>query len=220
MYASQAAYSYLRDLVYGQNYFGDPTVTVYAVRPKKIAAHLDQTIEGLRISASIEGNPAKQALVRLVKDTALLGEYHLNDEGIATIDYPFNLGEDYVVTLSYAGAVTSSKQYRPGLGAGVDDDEAITIPKTLSLSQNYPNPFNPTTTIEFELPYRSHVSLTIVNVLGETVKTLSHDEFAAGRYSLEWNGTNTAGGLVSSGIYYYKLIADSFQQTKKMILLK
>jgi hypothetical protein len=88
-------------------------------------------------------------------------------------------------------------------------------PRMFSLSQNFPNPFNPTTTISFVLPSRSFVSLKMFDMLGREVETIISGEMLAGSYSKQWNAAN-----VSSGIYFYRLQAGSFTETKKLILLK
>jgi hypothetical protein len=89
------------------------------------------------------------------------------------------------------------------------------ISRSFQLYQNYPNPFNPTTTIEFDLPKTSEVSLKIFNILGEEVTTLVSDRLSAGSYSYKWEASNLAGG-----IYLYKLEAEGYVETRKMILLK
>lgn len=103
---------------------------------------------------------------------------------------------------------------------GVDVEQVSTIPEDFSLSQNYPNPFNPTTKIEFALPRQSNVSLKIYDVIGREVATLLNEEKSAGRFVVEWNGKNTLNRQVASGVYFYKLEAGSFLQTKKMLMLK
>jgi hypothetical protein len=89
------------------------------------------------------------------------------------------------------------------------------VPGHFSLEQNYPNPFNPTTTITFALPIKSFVSLRVFDALGREVATLVNDEFLAGRYSKKWD----ASGL-PSGVYFYRLQAGSFVETRKLLLLK
>ena len=92
------------------------------------------------------------------------------------------------------------------------------------LEPNYPNPFNPTTHITFEVKTRGHVTLRIYNVAGQVVRTLVNEELAAGRYENRpfnvWDGTNDAGQEVGSGVYFYKLTATNFTQTRKLVLLK
>ena len=90
-----------------------------------------------------------------------------------------------------------------------------TVKDRFDLHQNYPNPFNPTTTIEFDLPKTSNVTLKIFNILGEEVTTLVSDRLSAGSYSYEWDANNLA-----SGVYLYRLETQGFVETKKMILMK
>ena len=94
------------------------------------------------------------------------------------------------------------------------------LPETFSLGQNYPNPFNPNTQINFEIPVRSRVTLTVYNLLGQKVATLVDKEMPAGRYIADWNSASDGGTIVASGVYIYKLEAGDFIETKKMMLLK
>jgi hypothetical protein len=83
------------------------------------------------------------------------------------------------------------------------------------LSQNYPNPFNPTTTIEFSLPIASNVKLVIYNVLGKEIETLVSGWFQEGEHKVEFNAKN-----LPSGVYFYRLQAEGFEEMKKMVLIK
>lgn len=94
------------------------------------------------------------------------------------------------------------------------------IPAEFTLYQNYPNPFNPATVIKYSLPKNSYVNLKIYDMLGREIKTLISKEHQAGTYSVEWNGDDNFGNKVSSGIYLYKIMADNFVATKKMLLIK
>jgi hypothetical protein len=89
-----------------------------------------------------------------------------------------------------------------------------------SLSQNYPNPFNPQTTIAFSVKDRGLVSLKVYNVAGQLVRTLANEELAVGAHTKVWDGRDDAGQSVASGVYFYKIVANNFSQTKKMVLLK
>ncbi|OGU44853.1 MAG: hypothetical protein A2X68_12635 [Ignavibacteria bacterium GWC2_56_12] len=89
------------------------------------------------------------------------------------------------------------------------------VPQAFSLSQNYPNPFNSTTIIEFRIPHAAHVSLQVYDVLGREVGSLVEEVLPSGRYTRNWN----ASGL-PSGVYYYRLDAASYRETKKMIFLQ
>ena len=89
------------------------------------------------------------------------------------------------------------------------------MPQVYSLSQNYPNPFNPATNFSFDLPVASHVTLTIFNVLGQEVTTLIDKKMEAGSHTVEWNAAR-----FSSGVYFYRISAGNFTETKKMMILK
>ena len=89
------------------------------------------------------------------------------------------------------------------------------LPESFSLSQNYPNPFNPLTTISFDIPSRSFVSLKIFDILGREVSTIVSEELPAGSYSRQWNAANMA-----SGVYFYRVHAGTYLETKRLLLLK
>ncbi|KAA3595564.1 MAG: T9SS C-terminal target domain-containing protein [Calditrichaeota bacterium] len=91
---------------------------------------------------------------------------------------------------------------------------------SFKLAQNYPNPFNPETTIEYSVKEAVNVELSIFNVKGEVVRTLTANHSEATNGSFNWNGTDDLGKSVASGIYFYKLTAGDFSSTKQMILLK
>jgi flagellar hook assembly protein FlgD len=94
------------------------------------------------------------------------------------------------------------------------------VPETYELRQNYPNPFNPTTTIEYQLPQAGFVELKIYDVTGREITTLVSSLQDAGTYRMTWNGTDTYGSKVASGMYLYRIKAGTFTQIKKMMLLK
>ena len=95
------------------------------------------------------------------------------------------------------------------------------LPQAYFLGANYPNPFNPSTTIEYALPQAGPVRLRIYDVLGQKVRDLVRDEMReAGFYRAVWDGRNTAGQAVSSGMYFYRLEAGGGVQTRKMALIK
>ena len=99
------------------------------------------------------------------------------------------------------------------------------IPVQFSLSQNYPNPFNPTTKIRFSIPLSRGVTaegsrgvlvnLTIYDVMGRVVETLHNGELKPGTYEADWNASN-----FPSGVYFYRLSASDYTETKKMVLIK
>lgn len=107
----------------------------------------------------------------------------------------------------------------------VDKGEVV-LPKLFSLGQNYPNPFNPTTTIRFEIgagggsQQSVQTSLKVYNILGQRVKTLVDEPKSPGIYYQTWDGKDEQGNKVSSGVYFYQLRAEGYNETKKMVLLK
>ncbi len=94
------------------------------------------------------------------------------------------------------------------------------MPTVFALHQNYPNPFNPVTEIQFDVPVASEVTLTIYNIMGQEVTTLTNRTLQAGFHSVRWDGTNGQGELVSTGVYFYRLTSPAFTSTKKMIMVK
>ncbi len=107
---------------------------------------------------------------------------------------------------------------RPGLLAV---EELAGIPDQFKLSNNYPNPFNPTTSIEFQIPIASEVTLTIYNITGQEIAKIHNDFVEVGSYKAIWNGMDRNGVKAPSGVYFYELRAENhFQKVKKMTLLK
>ncbi|MCL6098205.1 MAG: T9SS type A sorting domain-containing protein [Bacteroidetes bacterium] len=89
------------------------------------------------------------------------------------------------------------------------------VPLSFSLKQNYPNPFNPSSTIEFSIPKSTHVNVTIFNTLGKEINILLNSCLSAGKHTVVFDGNN-----LPSGVYFYRLTAGSFSQTRKMVYLK
>jgi hypothetical protein len=126
----------------------------------------------------------------------------IQDESGKIINSDLNSGEEITIT---------NESIKKLL---LQSDEQI-IPNEYFLSQNYPNPFNPSTTIKFAIPNDAYVYLNIYNVLGELVTTLVDKNLNAGQYEYEFDAHN-----LSSGIYLYRIKANDFVETKKMVLLR
>ena len=109
-------------------------------------------------------------------------------------------------------AITVGRYNSKGIGIELNGNE---IPDKYKLYQNYPNPFNPATTFKFLIPGQEFVELKIFDLLGSEVKTLLSEKLSSGSYSINWNAEG-----IASGVYYYKLTAGDFSQTRKLILLK
>ncbi|MDA9935111.1 T9SS type A sorting domain-containing protein [Candidatus Marinimicrobia bacterium] len=95
-----------------------------------------------------------------------------------------------------------------------------TIPSSFSVYQNYPNPFNPITSLRYDLPKDGLVSITIYDMNGRIVKTLTNSSQRAGHKSVQWNATNDLAQSVSAGLYIYRIQVGAFSETKKMVLVK
>ena len=140
-----------------------------------------------------EGSPVNGATVRFnVKAT----------DGIDTVDVT---GDNRVIYVN-------RYEYLSTEGEGV--------PVEFALHDNYPNPFNPTTTLRFDLPQVSDVTLTIYNMLGQKVRTFDYQNTSAGYHSVTWDATNDYGDSVGAGVYLYQLHTKDFVKTRKMVLLK
>ena len=143
-----------------------------------------------------------QSAYTSVIDNLPIGSLIWNDSLFAQ----YNSADDYQKIIAryitLGGSLTGVKE-----SPGVAHD--------FNLSQNYPNPFNPSTIIAFALPSRSFVTLKIFDILGREVAILTSEELPAGSYTRQWNAAN-----LSSGIYFYRLQARSYIETKKLILLR
>ena len=131
----------------------------------------------------------------------------------------FNCGDtlgklDDIRIYDYGLSVQEIKDLYSGTSS-IEPNQEYRLPKKYFLHQNYPNPFNPITTISFEIPEKTRVSLKIYNVIGKEIATLIDKEMFPGIYELPWDASK-----VASGIYFYQLSGENFIQTKKMILLR
>jgi hypothetical protein len=133
-------------------------------------------------------------------------------------------GVDWVCGYAVGDEGTVTKYTELLTITGIDDQNG-TVPAVFSLRQNYPNPFNPSTTIAYTLPAQADVSLKIVNLLGQEVRTLITGSQNAGAHEVVWDGSTAAGTPVASGVYFYKLEAKTldgktYSDTRKMLLMK
>ncbi len=160
--------------------------------------------------------------------------------GVAICRATGNQENPQLVSDGVGGAIITWEDYRSGhcdiYAQRVDHEghapptgvpyngQAPELPQLFSLSQNYPNPFNSTTLIRYHLPavssQLSAISLKIYNILGEEVRTLVEKEQVSGYYSVIWDGRDSLGKEVSSGIYLYRLEAGEFRDVRRMVLLR
>jgi len=129
----------------------------------------------------------------------------------------------YVLETGLEGTNPAPKLWKitlpAGVNTGVGGEEKL--PATISLMQNYPDPFNPSTNIDFTLPAAGAVNLTVYDILGREVRILLQGNVPAGYRSVTWDGRDSHGTPVGSGVYFYRLLTGSnYSATKKMIVLR
>jgi hypothetical protein len=107
----------------------------------------------------------------------------------------------------------------PPLGAPTSNDEPSQISNNF-LAENFPNPFGNVTHIQFALKNPSKVTIEVYNILGQKVSTITKDEFPPGIHSTQWDGKDAFGHPVANGVYFYRMNAEEFHQTRKMILIR
>jgi hypothetical protein len=141
----------------------------------------------------------------------------LNDDGLvapAATSYLDAAIEPGTVYRYQIGAVDRDGEFRSAV-------RSVTSPRrNVELFQNHPNPFNPSTTIGYYLPRAMHVTLTVYDVRGARVRTLVDRPLGVGHHSTEWDGTDTGGSRVGSGVYFYRLRAGNKVITKKLVVVK
>jgi hypothetical protein len=159
------------------------------------------------------------------------GKYYFFGNNVGT-SIDLNAGVAVPISLGgiSGGVITSALLYGNNIFVGTETggvfraplsalttgvNEKNELPNNFNLSQNYPNPFNPTTTISFSLPSKSYVSLKVFDALGREVSILVSKELTAGKYSEQWNS-----GSLPSGVYFYRLQAGNYCETRKLVLLK
>jgi len=140
-------------------------------------------------------------------------------EGYDPVQQQIAIGAtDYVLTGNFSLSQSTSSIPVGGGASGHPGD--------FVLEQNYPNPFNPTTTISFSVPVASGVTIRVYSILGQEVATLVDGPFAAGSHTAIWNGRDSAGRVVASGVYFYRMEATglggggSFTSMRRMLFLK
>jgi len=146
----------------------------------------------------------------LVGETALAIYELLGDSVHVAINAPGNLSRPVDFTLG-----SEARIFMLGLQPTSAVETSSNNPDKFNLFQNYPNPFNPTTKIKFTIPQTGFTSLKVYDVLGKEITTLVNEELSAGEYEVDFDA-NT----LTSSVYFYRLRAGEFIQTKKMILIK
>ncbi len=185
---------------------GAATITIYDLGGSPVsgaAVYADYTGPN---SGSVSGNTntSGQVTLQTAFRTRPSGEWCFTVTNVTKSDWTYDAGSNVVTEACESGYV-----------AKAGDPAASLLPTEFGLAQNQPNPFNPITDISFALPAATHVTLEIFNVLGQRVTVLADGEFEAGIHTVSWDASRQA-----SGIYFYRLQADKFVASKKMLLLK
>ena len=171
-------------------------------------------------ATAISGRAGPGNIVEVFADDSLQGMFFLGSvPADSTGAFTFPLGDAitrrYVTATATDTAGNTSEFSLAYLVTSVWEKTGEVVPTAYSLSQNYPNPFNPSTTIKYELPKSSHVSLTVFDILGREVSVLVNERRDAGVHEVRFE----AAGL-ASGVYFYRLQAGPFVDTKKLLLVR
>ena len=208
--------------------FADTRVDYFDLK----VANIDNEASTVIIGLLPQMTPEKKADLAVGTGTVANLIFEINDPSVTevtvevfTTEYPHHDLIYVYHVFDKAGNRSARTVTRDGSSDGANDRiefEPFTVtvakdalPTVFALNQNYPNPFNPTTTIGFELPKASQVKLSIYNVLGQEVAVLIDEYMEAGRQSREWDAS-----VKASGLYFYRIQAGDFTETKKMIMLK
>ena len=204
----------------------------------EIPLWLELNTEAAGVQFTITYDPS-QVLVHDIRPGAMIDGLRLdfNDTGneIHAAVYDFDLSEfgPTIGELADLDVEFLDPDADPSRALRLTDFEIVTVnaqtlnvdvlgelPESYTLNQNYPNPFNARTSISFSIPVSTFVRVGIYNVLGQYVKELFAGRLEAGSHHLIWDGASADGESVTSGVYFYRLQAEDFDKTKKMLLVK
>ena len=193
----------------GPNYVGTCTVTIYDSGSLPVSGATVYVTATGSTGGSYNGVTGGDGTVSFqtsgVKKPS--GEWCFEVTNVTHATYTYDSGANNVTYACESGWVYGDSD---GPLARTDN-----LPTEFGLGQNYPNPFNPTTDIEYYLPEAAHVTLDVYNVTGQKVASLVDRVLGAGTHTAQWDA-----GSYSSGVYFYRLTAGNYTETKKMVLLK
>lgn len=199
-----------------------------------------QSIGAYKVAGKVvdeSGAPVEGALVSVANEETVVASVVTAEDGTySAADLP---ADSYALTASVPGYGDSAPMTQSlnlggkinvyGLnllvaGSTTAVETTMALPEKFALDQNYPNPFNPSTRIEYRLAQAGQVRLTVFDMLGREVKALVHGSMAAGEHTASWDGTDSRGARLASGIYFYRLQVDtqsqSFTSMRRMLLIK
>jgi hypothetical protein len=174
-------------------------------KPDLVAANYNSNTISVLRNTSVSGSITGSSFANKV-------DFASGNWGVAIGDLDGDGKPDLAVTNSGGNTISVLRSLQSTTFVKRIDNE---IPLLFSLEQNHPNPFNPSTTISFVISSKSYVTLKVFDIMGREIATVASEELSAGTYSRQWNAAN-----ISSGIYFYRLQAGSFTETKKLVLLR
>ena len=171
----------------------------------------------LLVADSIFADPS---IAQDVRNGLFAGPFNLNNNDSVVVAFAFVAADDLNGLKMAASAAKTA--YQP---IAVSVESAVEIPKEFSVSQNYPNPFNPSTKIIYSVPRSADIQISVFDLMGREIAVLENSRKEVGAYSTIWNSKNISGQTVSSGIYFYRIVAKTekgieFVKTNKMLLVK
>jgi len=210
VYGSDLNY-FFQEWIYGENY------PKYTIGWNKSHVSGDTYHITLNINQTVNSFPSYFTMPVQIKFNTTLGDTTVtlfNDQQVQNFQFDI-IGDPQSISFDPGNWILKTLQ-------GITEVDDATVPQEYSLEQNYPNPFNPSTIIKFTIPFNvnretSNVSLIVYDVLGKEVATLVNEEKTAGSYEVEFSTNDMQ---LTSGIYFYTLSAGSFNETKKMVLLR
>jgi len=190
------------------------------VRRIRVIWHTSHTLGwiGLVETAEVQPQILPCLMARHSAGGSVLGELNARDGRIATIR-----PEEFVELEFDAGEASTGTQYvllANGRYYRTETQKSTAVPAAYGLAQNRPNPFNPETSIEFDLPKPSSVTLRVYSAAGQLIRTIVDKEMPAGSHTARWNARDDRGTPLPSGVYFYELRAGTFEQKRRMILLR
>ena len=152
-----------------------------------------------------------------IQDKILIEYSSLNEETFP-IEFDLTKKDDNETAISLTYSFMDEKQNFIGQGDSIF--HISIIPDKIALYQNFPNPFNPTTRIKFDMPQQAKASVHVFDINGRLIKTIADQDYQAGTHFVDWHGEDALNMSVSSGVYFYKIISESYVKSFKMLLIK
>jgi len=216
--ANQLSYAYEKDGTNNSSFYGfsllDESVSGHTLTHSGKLNDDAFALAGVNTFAEIPSTPQD------LRNVLYAGPFNLNSGDSILVAFAFVTGDNLQDIQTSAISAKTAYQLR-----ATDVKSAIESPKSFSLSQNYPNPFNPSTRISYTVPKSAEIRISIYDLMGREIAVLENNRKEAGVYNTVWDSKNFSGQTVSSGIYFYRIVAKSesgieFVKTNKMLLVK